>query len=260
MFSTNKRMKVPPRPESASPEIDLGIAIPAYREEARIAESLRLISEWMDSTPLSVMVKVIVEKSPDNTLEVAQKALLTMRNSERFEIVDNLVQRGKGYAVRSGMRRVGGKVRLFMDADLSVPLKEIDGAVSTIMSDGGPDVLIGTRHDGGHVMKKQGIIRRVGSRGYNLILRALGLTGVSDTQCGFKLFKSAAADAIFRDAEVDGFGFDIELLLLAKKHGFSVGQIPVEWYNAEGSKFDPMTDGPRVLLDALKTRIKLGAK
>lgn len=249
--------KKPPNPIS---QLDLGMAIPAYKESARIAESLRLVSEWMDRTDLTVEVKVIVEKSPDNTLEVARAGVRGLANEEKIEIVDNLVQRGKGYAVRSGMKRVGGRVRMFMDADLSVPLKEIDKAMAVISAEGGPDVLIGTRHDGGHVMKKQGVVRRIGSRGYNLVLRALGLTGVADTQCGFKLFKASAAEVIFSEAEVDGFGFDIELLMLSKKHGFTVGQVPVEWYNAEGSKFDPMTDGPRVLIDALKTRIKLGKK
>lgn len=246
--------------QSTVSDFDLGIAVPAYKESSRIADSLRRVSEWMESTPLSVKVKVIVEKSPDNTLEVAREGIKGLGNADKIEIVDNLVQRGKGYAVRSGMRQVGGKVRMFMDADLSVPLKEIDKAMEIIQGDGGPDILIGTRHDGGRIVKRQGIVRRIGSRGYNLILRSLGLTGVSDTQCGFKLFKARAAEVIFAECEVDGFGFDIELLMLAKKHGFSVEQVPVEWYNSEDSKFDPLTDGPRVLLDALKTRIKLGTR
>lgn len=241
-------------------ELDLGIAIPAYREEDRIADSMSLISDWMGTVPFSVEVKVIVEKSPDNTLAVAQETLNRLPNSVRFEVVDNIVQRGKGYAVRSGMTRIGGGVRMFMDADLSVPLKEIDKAMSIMMAEGGPDVLIGTRLEGGKVLKRQGVVRRIGSRGYNLVLRSLGLTGVADTQCGFKLFRAKAAETIFHEAEVDGFGFDIELLLLAKKYGYTISQVPVEWYNAEGSKFAPMTDGPRVLLDAFKTRLKLGKK
>lgn len=239
---------------------DLGIVIPAFREESRISESLNLISEWISNSPLSVEVKVIVEKSPDNTLGVARGTVDRLGRNGVIEIVDNLVQRGKGYAVRSGMARTRARVKMFMDADLSVPLKEVGRAMARMSSEGAPDMLIGTRYDGGTIKKKQSLVRRFGSRGYNLILRCLGLTGVSDTQCGFKFFQAAAADVIFPRATVDGFGFDIELLMLAGTSDLRVDQIPVEWYNSSDSKFDPLSDGPRVLLDALKTRIRLGMR
>jgi dolichyl-phosphate beta-glucosyltransferase len=237
---------------------DLSIVIPAYKEESRITGTLEQVSEWVKGQNLQIEVKIIVEKSPDATLKVGRDCVEKLANRDCFEVVDNIIQRGKGYAVRSGMSRVSGKIRMFMDADLSVPIEETDRAIAAICAKNGPDILIGTRYDGGTIKKKQGLLRRVGSRGYNVILRCLGLTGVSDTQCGFKLFTSRSAEDIFGKATVDGFGFDIELLMLAKKMGYRVDQIPVQWYNAEGSKFDPLTDGPRVLIDAAKVRLKLG--
>jgi len=241
-------------------EPELSIVIPAYKEETRIPSTLKKISGWIDQSQLRVEVKVIVEKSPDNTIKAGLESVANLRNKNCFEIVDNLIQRGKGYAVRSGMKLATGRIRMFMDADLSVPIESTNRAYSIMTGDNKPDVLIGTRYDGGVIKKRQSLTRRIGSRGYNIILRALGLTGVSDTQCGFKLFTAEVAKEIFDRATVDGFGFDIELLMLAKKLGYRVDQIPVEWYNAEGSKFDPLRDGPRVLIDAAKVRFKLGMK
>ncbi len=235
----------------------LGIVIPAYNEEGRIASSILKISQWLGTVDFPVQVRIIVEKSTDKTLEVATKAVDESGKLAQIEVIDNIVQRGKGYAVRSGMLTSRGQILMFMDADLSVPLAEIPAAVKLMIAPNAPDILIGTRHDGGRIVKKQNIIRRAGSRGYNLLLRGLGLTGVADTQCGFKFFSQGAAKTLFGEAGVDGFGFDIEILMLAKKRGFSIQQIPVEWYNSDGSKFSALRDGPKVFLDALKTRLKM---
>ncbi len=235
----------------------LSIVIPAYREEGRIADSIGRLDRWLADFSADAHIRIIVEQSPDNTLDVAQKAVEAAAHKSKFEVVDNLVHRGKGYAVRSGMLSATGDYRLFMDADLSVPLREIEGALVAIDSENGADMVIGTRYGrGGKILKKQGVVRRVGSRCYNLLLKALGLTGIEDTQCGFKLFTAEACE-IFKECQIDGFGFDIELLLLARNKGLSIKQIPVEWHNSDGSKFSPLRDGTKTIIDAFKVKKRL---
>lgn len=228
---------------------DLSIIVPAYREEKRIAKSILEIGRWLETQDQVVEVLIVVEKSPDRTLEVSRSAVAACEKRDCFKVIDNAVHRGKGYAVRSGMGVAQGKIKMFMDADLSVPLYELDRALQILGENPDVEILTGSRHDGGRVEKKQGLLRRVGSRFYNFGLRFMGLTGIRDTQCGFKFFKGKALD-IFRDCKVDGFGFDIELLLLGKKHNCKISQMPVVWYNSEGSSFDPVKDGFRVLLDS----------
>jgi dolichyl-phosphate beta-glucosyltransferase len=235
----------------------LSIIIPAYREEGRIGQSIEEIDRWITESGMDPEVRIIVEKSPDNTLEVARRAVEGTVNSACFNVVDNLVHRGKGYAVRCGVLSSSGDFRLFMDADLSVPLREVRKAVDAIGRDGGPDLVIGTRYgSGGKIVKRQGTLRRVGSRVYNILLRILGLTGIEDTQCGFKVLRAESAE-IFNQCQIDGFGFDIELLMIARKAGKEIEQIPVEWHNAEGSKFDPVRDGFRTVVDAFRVKWRL---
>lgn len=227
----------------------LSIIIPAFREEPRIRQSIQSIDQWITESGRTVEILIIVEPCPDKTLEVARKAASECVNKEMFNVVDNQIHRGKGYAVRCGMKRAKGDVRMFMDADLSVPLSEIDNALGFLSKNRDVEVLVGSRHDGGTVVKKQGVMRRLGSRAYNLMLRGMGLTGIKDTQCGFKFFRGKGLRA-FDCCQVDGFGFDIELLLSAKKENCSVSQLPVMWYNSDESSFDPLKDGFKVLIDS----------
>lgn len=231
--------------------IDLSIVIPAYKEESRIGQSIRDIDQWIQISGVDAEVLIIVEPSPDRTLEVARDEARKCLNSKCFNVVDNRVHKGKGYAVRCGINQSQGTVKMFMDADLSVPLGEINKALDYLQKNPSIDILIGSRHDGGTVVKKQGLIRRFGSRGYNLLLRTMGLTGIRDTQCGFKLFRKRAA-GIFEQCQIDGFGFDIEVLMIGRKSGYQIAQIPVVWYNSDRSSFDPVKDGLKVLIEAFQ--------
>lgn len=229
----------------------LSIIVPAFREELRIGKSIKEIDRWISSTGNNPEVLIIVEPSPDKTLEVARDAVAGCLNRQVFTVVDNKTHRGKGYAVRCGIHQGCGDLRMFMDADLSVPLEEMTKALDFLDQNRDVEILIGSRHDGGTVLKKQGLLRRFGSRGYNLLLRAMGLTGIRDTQCGFKFFRGRGLE-IFDHCQVDGFGFDIELLMTAGRRGLKIAQIPVMWYNSEGSSFDPVKDGIRVLTDSFR--------
>lgn len=255
--ATSAQGATPQKNKVSKDSPELSVVIPAFREQGRIEKSIPVIDGWLSGFPLDAEVKIIVEKSPDETVRVARQAVEECVNKGRFEVVDNEVQRGKGYAVRCGMLRSKGDIRMFMDADLSVPLGEIARAIDVFRGADAPDILIGTRYEGGRIVKRQGLVRRAGSRLYNLLLRGLGLTGVGDTQCGFKFFNSKAC-SIFEAANVDGFGFDIEILLLARSMGFSIGQLPVEWHNVGDSRFNPVRDGWRVLSDTIKVKVKLG--
>jgi dolichyl-phosphate beta-glucosyltransferase len=229
----------------------LSIIIPAYKEERRIGQSIEEIDQWIIDSAFEVDVIIIVEQSPDRTLEIAKNKVSACQNAEKFTVIDNQVHRGKGYAVRSGMLLAGGEVLMFMDADLSVPLSEISKAMGILENKPDVDVLIGTRYDGGVVLQKQGAGRRLGSRIYNMMLRLMGLTGVRDTQCGFKLFRRKTRD-IFKMCQIDGFGFDIEVLLLAKDLGYNIDQVPVKWHNSINSSFRPLKDGLAVLGDLIR--------
>lgn len=237
----------------------LSVIVPAYNEERRIGPSIEKIDKWISACGFPVEVKIIVERGADDTLRVAASAASTAVNSRAFEVVDNIVHRGKGYAVRSGMLMSSGDVKLFMDADLSVPLGEINKGVAFFSSEDAPDLLIGTRYENGVILKKQPVSRRIGSRGYNLLLRGLGLTGIKDTQCGFKFFGERGGD-VFKESVIDGFGFDIEVLILANNRGLKIKQMPVEWRDSDQSKFRPLADGLQVLADALRVRFRMARR
>jgi len=160
------------------------------------------------------------------------------------------VARGKGYAVRTGMLEAAGGTVFFMDADLSVPLRFLGTFRDRIGA--GAGVVIGSRrHPQTHIVCRQPLARVAAGRAFNLGLRLCGATSFRDTQCGFKAFSAAAARAIFPRVEAAGFGFDVEVLALARALGFRVEESPVEWHDMSGSKVRPLRDGVRAFAEAL---------
>jgi dolichyl-phosphate beta-glucosyltransferase len=145
-----------------------------------------------------------------------------------------------------------------MDADLSVPLRDVDVFVDYFRTHPEVDVLLGNRqHPESRITIQQSWLRRRMGQTFNLILRQLALAGVQDTQCGFKAFRRAAAAAIFTRQQVDGFAFDVEVLLLARKLGLKIVDLPVEWRNSPESKVHMIRDSVRMLVDAFRIRRKL---
>ncbi|MEQ1841201.1 MAG: glycosyltransferase, partial [Verrucomicrobiales bacterium] len=170
------------------------------------------------------------------------------------------VQRGKGYAVRKGMLHARGEIAFFMDADLSTPLPEMERFLARFAIAPPVDVLVGNRrHPHSAILKRQTFIRRKMGQTFNAVLRTIGGIKLADTQCGFKAFRREARVAIFSRQTIDGFAFDVEVLMLADRLGFIVEDMPVQWSNADGSKVRMVRDSLRMLMDAIRIRRMVGA-
>ncbi|MFZ4598547.1 MAG: dolichyl-phosphate beta-glucosyltransferase [Terrimicrobiaceae bacterium] len=228
-------------PDQALP---VSIVIPARNEAARLPASLREILRTFPDEPWEFLI--VVEKSDDDTARLARSVVADDR---RFVIVENSEARGKGFAVRTGMLRARGDWIFFMDADLSVPLPTVRRFLDA--SDTG-DVLIGNRrHAESLIAIRQPLLREACGRIFSYVLRGFGATRIRDTQCGFKAFRRDAAREIFSRVRQDGFGFDVEAVILAEVLGFRLVELPVEWADAAGSKVRPLRDGVGALIDAV---------
>lgn len=202
-----------------------------------------------------VEVWIVVEPSTDGTREIAAEAAARQPN---LRVIANAEHRGKGFAVRTGMQAATGAFVFFMDCDLSVPLAEVEAFLRYFEGHPEADVLFGNRqHAKSRITVQQSWLRRRMGQTFNAILRRLTLAGVHDTQCGFKAFRRAANEAIFSRQQLDGFAFDVEVLLLAQKLGLHVADLPVEWRNSPESKVHLVRDSLRMLRDTLQIRHRL---
>jgi dolichyl-phosphate beta-glucosyltransferase len=199
-----------------------------------------------------VEVWIVVEPGTDRTGEIAAEAAA---RQPYLRVIANAAHHGKGFAVRTGVQAATGDFVFYMDCDLSVPLCEVDAFVSYFEAHPEADVLFGNRqHARSHISVRQSWLRQRMGQTFNAILRRLALAGVHDTQCGFKAFRREAAKEIFARQQLDGFAFDVEVLLLAKKLGYHVADLPVEWRNSPESKVHLVRDSLQMFRDALKVR------
>lgn len=227
--------------------IDLSIIIPAYNEETRIKKSLNKAIEYYEKQDYSYEIIVVDDGSKDATVSVLNNYHPKVR---AIPLGKNL---GKGAAVRKGMLSANGKIRLFSDADFSTPVYETEKLLGKINS--GADICIGSRAlDRSMVKEHQPFYREFMGKTYNKIVQFLVFKGITDTQCGFKAFTQEAAEKIFTQAKINGFSFDVEILFLAKKFGYKVEQVPVEWYNDERSTVHPVKDSLMMIWELFKIR------
>lgn len=232
-------------------ELELSIIIPTYNEEQRLARSLMAIDDYLKRQDYAGEVLVVDDGSRDRTVEVAEGFLDRMS----LRIIAQEVNRGKGRSVRAGMLAARGKWRLFTDADLSTPIEELDKFWPRTKE--GCEVLIGSRAlAGSQVDVHQNPLREAMGRVFNLLLRMSGLSGIRDTQCGFKMFSARAAGLIFEELELAGFAFDVEALLRARRHDLRIAEIPVRWINSPDSKVRVVRDSLRMLFDIMRLKIK----
>lgn len=221
----------------------VSIVIPARNEEARLPASIREIRRFFPTEDWEFLV--IIEPGTDRTEEVARREA---EGDPRFGIFVNPTAHGKGWAVKTGMMRARGEWIFFMDADLSVPLRFVH---EFLRYTDGADVLMGSRrHRESNIAIRQPVAREISGRIFNRVLRAAGITRFSDTQCGFKAFHRTAAREIFSRLRQNGFGFDVEAVVLAEVLGFRILELPVEWADVAGSKLRPH-DGMIALIDAI---------
>jgi len=234
------------------------IIVPAYNEAERIGASLEHMLDYIAQSRWSAEIIVVNDGSSDNTAAVVQDFA---RRNPVVRILENPGNRGKGYSVRNGMMNASGQVLLFTDADLSSPIEEAEKLFSLIES-GDADVAIGSRYLRSELQtRKQPIHRRVMGRGFNVALKTiLGLSYV-DTQCGFKAFNRKAVTMIFPNMKIERWGFDPEILFLAKRYGLRVAEVPVSWAHDHRSKINPLRDGTRMLGELLRVRMNsMGGK
>jgi len=209
--------------------VSLSVVIPAFNEEKRLPGTLAAILPFLRSRGETFEVVVVDDGSTDGTVEAARRA------GPEVRVLQNPGNRGKGYSVRHGMLDATGAWRLMSDADLSTPIEELDTLQGALK--GGVQIAIASRAvSGANLEKRQSIMRESSGRFFNLLVRALHLPGIRDTQCGFKLFSAAAAEAAFRDSTLDGFAFDVEALVRARRAGFAIREVAVTWRNDEQSR------------------------
>lgn len=203
----------------------LSVIIPAFNEAARLPRTLERMRTFLEARGGTYEILVVDDGSSDDTVASARAA-----GGEALTILANGTNRGKGFSVRRGMLAARGERRLMSDADLSTPIEELDALWARM--DEGFDVVIASRAlPLSRIEVHQGVFRENMGRLFNLLVRMAVLPGLHDTQCGFKLFSAAAAQAAFARSRLDGFAFDVEALFVARQLGFRLAELPVVWRN-----------------------------
>jgi dolichyl-phosphate beta-glucosyltransferase len=227
----------------------LSIVVPAYNEAERLGPTIARIVAWCRAQRPSFELIVVDDGSTDATAAIARDAAAATPEVTAIGLGHN---RGKGAAVRAGVLAARGERVLFSDADLATPIEEL-GKLDAAL-DAGADIAIASRAlPGADIKVRQHPGRELMGRTFNAIVRLVAIGGIADTQCGFKLFRRAAAHDLFARATVDGFAFDVEILWLARER-YRVSEVPVVWRHVEESKVSPGIDAARMLLDVLRIR------
>ncbi len=230
----------------------LSIVIPAYNEADRIPATLSDMDRRLQTVDFPYEIIVVNDGSRDNTVQVVRGMARTVKNLRVLDLANNM---GKGAAVRAGMVGARGAVRIFADADNSTSIDQFTKMEPFFKE--GFDVMIGSRAIHGSILEPaEPLSRRVVSRGLNFIVRTLLLPGIRDTQCGFKAFTAEAAERVFAAAKIDGWGFDVEAVSLAKHMGYRVKEVPIRWVNDTRSHVT-FSAGFTFLSDITKTRWRL---
>lgn len=231
--------------------LSLSIVIPAYNEEKRLPASLDTVLEYVSGRYEFVEVVVVDDGSKDGTVRCVREYAAS---HPAVRLLQNPGNRGKGYAVRNGMLDAKGEWVLFSDADLSSPISEIEKLFQAAEREQA-EVAIGSRAlDRSLIGVHQPAGREYLGRIFNFVMRTVTGLPFLDTQCGFKLYHSTAARRIFSKQQLDGFGFDVEDLVIAKQLSIKVVEVPVRWNNVEGTKVS-MLNGLNSFLDPLRVRL-----
>jgi dolichyl-phosphate beta-glucosyltransferase len=226
----------------------LSLILPAYNEQARLPFTLGEINAYLCAERLECEVIVVDNGSHDATSAVVQQAM------QRFPMLRLLRtdRRGKGLAVRTGMLAARGDIAIFADADLSWSVEELS-RFSGLVNDRTP-IVIGSREGSGARRIGEPVYRHLMGRVFNRVVQALAVPGIEDSQCGFKAFRRDVAQAIFSNQRIDGFGFDVEVLYIARKLGFGIEVVPLRWEHKENSRVAPVRDTLRMLSDVVRVR------
>jgi dolichyl-phosphate beta-glucosyltransferase len=238
------------RTADSTPRMTYSIVIPAYNEGKRLRPTLNRVLAYIQQQGWDAEVIVVNDGSRDDTRDIV---LSMAENHQQLKLVENPGNRGKGYSVRNGMLKASGKIIVFSDADLSSPIEEMPKLLQAI--ERGADIAIGSRWLRAELQTtRQSLHRQLFGRIFNVLNRmVLGLK-FKDTQCGFKAFTRRAAQTILPLQQIERWGFDPEILFLARKFGFRVEEVPVLWGHAGGTRINPLADGTRMFYEMLHIR------
>ena len=226
------------------------IIIPAYNESARLGSTLDRVLNYVSAKQWDTEIIVVNDGSRDNTADLVRQYATS---NPHLRLLENPGNRGKGYSVRNGVLNASGEFLLFSDADLSAPIEEAPKLFAAIIA--GADVAIGSRWLRPELQtQRQSVLRQFYGRAFNIALRVVLGINIKDTQCGFKAFTRAAGQRIFPQQQIERWGFDPELLYLARKSKMKIAEVPVAWAHVEGTRISPLRDGLRMFGEVLKIR------
>jgi len=229
----------------------LSIVIPAYNEAERLGPTLDRVLSFIVEHPREAEIVVVNDGSGDGTAEIVCD--YAQKSSGIVRLVENPGNHGKGYSVRNGVLNSNGDIILFTDADLSAPIAEAEKLITAVGH--GADIAIGSRWARSELQThRQSLTRQAMGRVFNGLLRVLLRLDFKDTQCGFKAFRRQAARALFPLQRIERWGFDPEILFLARKMGFLVEEVPVRWGHDTRTRINPMMDGSRMLAEMVRIR------
>lgn len=233
------------------PEPLLSIIVPAFNEENRLPDTLEKLLEYLRAQSYLSELLIIDNASQDRTFEIAQTCAEKCGGDIPIRVYQEPL-RGKGAAVRTGMLRASGKYRFMCDADLSMPVSEINRFLPPALNDA--DIAIASREAPGAVRYGEPAYRHLVGRVFNWLIRLLALPSLHDTQCGFKCFKAAAAQDLFSSLTITGWSFDVEVLYIARRRGYHIVELPIPWYYNPQSRISVARDSLQMALDILKIR------
>ncbi|MBI2835437.1 MAG: glycosyltransferase family 2 protein [Acidobacteria bacterium] len=235
---------------SAAGPTTLSIVIPAFNEELRLARTLAAVSEYLRLQPWDWEIRVVDDGSTDATASVVEQC---HRGTPRI-VLEREPHRGKGGAVKAGMLAATSQFRFLCDADLSMPIRELEKFMPPRQTNF--DVAIGTREGAGSRRVGEPLLRHLVGRLFNQAVKRLMFTGIEDTQCGFKMFTASAVEAVFPLVRIEGWAFDVEVLHIARRRGLRIVEVPIEWHYRRESQLSLIRDGARMLRDVLAIRMR----
>jgi dolichyl-phosphate beta-glucosyltransferase len=234
------------------PSVALSVVLPAFNEEALLAGCVRQLHSALGALGVPAEIIVVDDGSRDGTAALAESYA-----GRGVRLVRLPANRGKGAALRAGVAVSTGEMVLISDADFSTPVEEVDRLAARLDA---AEIALGSRAVGdSRITVHQPPWRELAGKGFNLLIRLLGVGGIRDSQCGFKLLRGEVARELFAAMTIDRYAFDVELILLARRRGYRVVEVGVEWRDDPASRVRVLRDGPRMLADVVRLRRRLRA-
>lgn len=227
----------------------MSLIVPAYNEERRLPDSLAKIAEFVAAQPYEIELIVVDNNSSDRTPDVVR----AFAASHPYTRMVHEKRPGKGAAVRAGIMAGRGDYLFFCDSDLAMPIAEVNKFLPPQRQ--GYDVALGSREGPGARRYNEPLYRHLMGRAFNLITQLIAVPGIKDTQCGFKCFRRQAARDIFAHQTLYRFGFDVEILVIARRRGYRIVEVPINWYYDPDTTVDLRRDPFKMVLEVLRVRL-----